>query len=57
METIVEQLVEQQVEPLTYGYECDTCELNHTAIFHTMEAATEFLETWKEQGLKTWRVN
>lgn len=42
---------------VSFGYECDTCELNHSATFDTLEDATWFLETWAEQGMRTWRVN
>lgn len=42
---------------ISFGFECDTCELNHTATFETAEDATWFLETWAEQGLNTWEVN
>lgn len=41
---------------ITFGYECDTCELNHTATFECLDDATWFLETWKSQGMQTWRV-
>jgi hypothetical protein len=42
---------------ISYGYECDTCGDNHLATFDSDADSLWFLETWKSQGMKTWRVN
>lgn len=42
---------------VSFGYECDTCELSHLASFDCLEDAGWFLETWAAQGMQTWRVN
>jgi hypothetical protein len=39
-----------------YGYQCDTCELDHLAQFDSESEATEWATEWADAGFKVWQV-
>jgi hypothetical protein len=39
-----------------YGYQCDTCELDHLAQFESESEAKEWAAEWADLGLDVWEI-